>query len=153
METNMTIEEFNKEVSKKVLANFERYDNGIIKRIDKIRVRMCNSMMDFIRGLNEETDEVFMLVEYHSLMKEVVARMRCVCSDGEVVINILDLLKEIKEHHINDLLRLNVKFNSTSVMHNMRKLRKVEAYQQLIGIVDQQIKECVRLFKVRYEKM
>lgn len=153
MKTNMTLEEFNKELSKKVLEDFEQYDKGILNNIDRIRNKMCDNVHNFLRGLNEETDNVFMLVEYHSLMKEVVASLRHFCDEKDNNNCIVNVLKQIREFNVNQLLRADVKFNSTSTTHNMCKIRKVEAFQNLIHILDMKISECERKYDMRYKSL
>ena len=153
MKINITLEEFNKELSKKVLESFEQYDKGILNNIDSIRDKMCDNIHDFIRGFNEETDNVFMLVEYHSLMKEVIASLRHFCGEKDNNDCIVNVLKQIREFNVNQLLRADVKFNSTSTTHNMRKVRKVEAFQNLIDILDLKIKECERKYDMRYKSL
>ena len=39
------------------------------------------------------------------------------------------------------------------MMHNLRKLSNVKAYQNLINIIDSQIKECVKSHNIRYKKL
>lgn len=149
---NITLEVFNENISNKVLSDFERCSKGIIDDIDVIRTNMCKNTQNFIKGFNEETDNVFMLVEYHQLMNELIATVRYFCSHHKGD-NIIKLLKEIRENHINELLRFNVKFNSTSIMRNLRNLNKVEAYQKLIRVIDGEIKDCERCHNARYKKM
>lgn len=152
MDKNLTIEEFNEKLSTRVLANFEAYTDGIIKNIDNIRAKMCENTRDFIRGFEEETDNVFMLAEYHQLMVDITATIRYDINNKNTK-NILNLLKELKEYYINEYLNVKVNFNTTNMMHNLRKLSKVKAYQNLIIIIDLQIKECVKSHNIYYEKL
>ena len=152
MAKNLTIEEFNEKVSARVLANFEAYTDGIIKNIDNIRVKMCENTRDFIRGFEEETDNVFMMAEYHQLMIDITATI-CYHVNNKNTENILNLLKELKEYYLNEYLNIRVNFNTTNMMHNLRKLSKVKAYQNLINIIDSQIKECIKSYNIRYEKL